>query len=115
MGWNGEVVDNNLFKQTKKLKLQTFSNLKSNVSIKLKDWEISLNSKNNIFVHLAVIIKIRQINLKDAFCYPFSIQDITNAVIVLNGMALNRKTKVTDITFFQLAKPIFQHVLNIDV
>ena len=42
-------------------------------------------------------------------------QDTTNVVIVLDGMALNRKIKVTDITFSQLAKQIFQHVLNIDV
>ena len=68
-----------------------------------------------MFGHLAIIIKIRLINLKDAFCCPLSIQDTTNAVIVLNGMALNRKTKVTDITFFLLAKQILQHVLNIDV
>ena len=42
-------------------------------------------------------------------------QDTTNVVIVLDGMALNRKIKVTDITFSQLAKQIFEHVLNIDV
>ena len=64
---NGEAVDNNFFKPIKKLKLQTFPNLKSNVSIKLKDREISLNSQMNLFGQLAIIMQTRQINLKDVF------------------------------------------------
>ena len=135
------------FKTIKKLKLQKFSNLKSNVSIKLKNREISLNSLMNLFGQLPIIIQTRQINLKDVFCYPLSIyplalatnigfihktnkasllqsleknvqpgvirQDTTNIVNVLDGMTLIRKMKLRDITFSQLAKQIFQHVLNI--
>ena len=40
-------------------------------------------------------------------------QDTTNVVNVLDGMALIQKMKVRDITFSQLAKQIFQHVLNV--
>ena len=64
---NGEAVGNNFFIPIKQLKFHTFSNLKSNISIKLKDKEISLNSQMNLFGELAIIMQTRQINLKDVF------------------------------------------------
>ena len=65
-----EENETDFYTPIKKMKLQTFTNMKKVVKVSVKDRLMPMKSHSNLFGQLALIIQTQNINLRDVFKYP---------------------------------------------